>query len=62
MEIVLVTGCSTGIGLATAEHLAVTQPKSQIYATMRDPLCAGGKHLAALQHNNLHVMSVSTVA
>eukprot|EP00729_Bicosta_minor_P021815 gene21815-20651_t len=62
MEIVLVTGCSTGIGLATAEHLAATQPKSQIYATMRDPLCAGGKHLAALQHNNLHVMPLDVTS
>eukprot|EP00041_Stephanoeca_diplocostata_P020652 m.466616 g.466616 ORF g.466616 m.466616 type:complete len:271 (+) comp21630_c0_seq17:146-958(+) len=48
-KIVLLTGCSTGIGYTTAEHLSAAG--NTVYATMRNVDCDGGKSLRQLAHS-----------
>jgi NAD(P)-dependent dehydrogenase (short-subunit alcohol dehydrogenase family) len=53
MAIILITGCSTGIGLATAEYMARTG--HTVYATMRNP--NRSPELAQLaEQNNLPIV------
>ncbi len=53
MEVALVTGSSTGIGLATALHLA--RNGYETYATMRDPDAGGDAVRAAAQSEGLPI-------
>lgn len=54
--IVLITGASHGIGLATTEHLAKAGYK--VYATCRDPLTAENLQHLAQQNSNISILSL----
>jgi len=55
MSVVLVTGCSSGIGLATAVHFA--RLGHEVHAGVRDPSAAGDLH-AAIAAESLSVRPV----
>ena len=56
MRITVITGCSTGIGLVTARHLA--RRGDRVYATARHPDRAGALQEAASAEPNITTLSL----
>ena len=56
MRIVLITGCSTGIGLVAARHLA--RQGNRVYATARQPDRSSGLQAALAAEPNLQTLSL----
>ena len=54
MRVTVITGCSTGIGLVTARHLALRGDR--VYATARHPDRAAALQEAASAEPNIHTL------